>query len=916
MSENGRIYVNGANRKVITMTIDMSLILSLWSKTNRGVDATVADSWAYPLVLHMIDVAIAADIILDQWGMLFGDRVAHDVLRPLFLFLVGAHDIGKAIPQFQRQHEHSYQILKEYFDFSNYAISMPYGNAAYLPHGNASFVILKEYLTSSFYIDKKLSSWLARAVSGHHGFFPTSAETNHLGAHSVLMGSRLIWQQSRTQLLDLLASTLNIPTVYEHIPALSHAHMVMLAGLTTIADWIASGDVDVRYRIDGTEALSQYVVHARQRLTQRCQALQWERSTPREIATLSEIIQQSIPRPLHTSTYHLVTQHDVRFVLIEAPTGEGKTEASFVVAMAHAKRKGVLSTFFALPTQATSNQMYDRVVTWLTQILPTQSPIHLVHGGNLFVDAYKPFQQSLEIYDAAKANPHNNIQAESWFTTTKRIMLAAQGVGTVDQALMGVLKTKHGFVRLAGLAGKIVIIDEVHAYDVYTSTILDNLLMWLEALDCTVVLLSATLPMTRRQKLLSIWGVKETNVQRYPRLIGIEANGVAHIQTVPSQQSGRVVAIQIINPRESAIAKIAIESIAHGGIALVICNTVARAQQIYRDMSAYGLDCVVVLLHSRMTNVQRKEIEKTVTDSLGKNTLNRPYRMIVIGTQVLEQSLDIDADVLISDLAPIDLLIQRMGRIHRHQRTNRATNHPNPVMYVACDEPDFTQKAWFGSQGMVYESSVLLRTYIWVVQRNGGFMRIPEDVEDAVDAIYERRLELPEYRDYLLHADAELDALIQKKTWGSAMQLLGSPKQLDELFASGGVMASDDENATHHLRPRTRDGLPSLTVLCVQSKDAVLYCGEQYRVDLHKVPTEETIKRYLMPQMLKVSAQSLIYPIKKHCELPASWQRMSGIRDTYVLVVYDDNTTNVPNLCYTDTLGLYTNVNDTNEGAE
>lgn len=898
------------------MTIDMATILAIWSKTRRGVDAHVADSWAYPLVLHMLDVAIAADIIMDQWKLSFGDCTSNAVLRPLFVFLAGAHDIGKAIPQFQRKHGHSYQILKDQFDFSISALSAPEGNAVYTPHGHASFVVLKEYLNHSFHINKKSANWLARAVSGHHGFFPTSAETNHLGAQTVLMGSRPIWQQARQQMLDMLANILNISPVYEHMPDLSHAQMVMLAGLTTIADWVASGDIDVQYRIDGIDALSEYVVHARKRLTQRCQSLQWERSVPRETMTLSEIINQTIPRPLHTSTYQLVNQHDVRFVLIEAPTGEGKTEASFVVAMAHAKRKGVLSTFFALPTQATSNQMYARVVEWLNQILPTQSPIHLVHGGNLFVDSYKPFQQSLEIYDATIADLHNNIQAESWFTTTKRIMLAAQGVGTVDQALMGVLKTKHGFVRLVGLAGKIVIIDEVHAYDVYTSTILDNLLMWLKALDCTVVLLSATLPTTRRQKLLSVWGVKEIDTQRYPRLIGVEANGVAHIQTVPSQQSGRVVAIQKINPRESVIAKFAVDSIAHGGIALIICNTVARAQQIYRDMSAYGLDYAVVLLHSRMTNAQRSTVEKTVIEALGKHTANRPYRMIVIGTQVLEQSLDIDADVLISDLAPIDLLIQRMGRIHRHQRTNRAVNQHNPVMYVACEAPDFSQKAWFGSQGMVYESAVLLRTYTWITQRDGKSMRIPEDVEDAVNNIYERCLNLAEYHDQLLSADAVLDELIQKKTWGSAMQLLGSPKQLDELFASGGVMVSDDENSTHHLRPRTRDGLPSLSVICVRSKDTVFYCGDDYQIDLRQVPTADAIKRYLMPQMMKVSAQSLIHPIKKHCELPASWQRVSGIRDTYVLVVYDDSTTNVPNLYYTDTLGIYTNVASTNEGAE
>jgi CRISPR-associated endonuclease/helicase Cas3 len=216
------------------------------------------DDRTLPLLLHMIDVATAAEIILEQWSMYFEhDEILN--LRRIAIFLAGAHDIGKAIPQFQRQHDSSYQLLRENFDFHDVSLSKPYGTATYVPHGYASFVVLNQYLRESMQLNRMNARWLSRCVAGHHGVFPSMDDVKHFKPESYVMGNIASWGTARTQLLDILAEVLNIPKPFDGFIHLSHANIIKLAGLTTVADWVASQATDLHWQDDFVDVQTYYV---------------------------------------------------------------------------------------------------------------------------------------------------------------------------------------------------------------------------------------------------------------------------------------------------------------------------------------------------------------------------------------------------------------------------------------------------------------------------------------------------------------------------------------------------------------------------------------------------------------------------------------------------------------------------------
>src|SRR5690606_38955586 len=174
-------------------------------------------------------------------------------------------------------------------------------------------------------------------------------------------------------------------------------------------------------------------------------------------------------------------------IIIESTMGDGKTEAALLITEALAPRLGQAGLYIGLPTQATANQMFCRVQGFLERNEAKRTNLQLVHGDAALSERF----EGLKLRGIC-AEADANVVAETWFCRSKRSLLANHAVGTVDQGLLGVLQTRHGFVRLFGLAGKTVILDEVHAYDTYTSELLDRLVAWLSVLGTTVVVLSAT----------------------------------------------------------------------------------------------------------------------------------------------------------------------------------------------------------------------------------------------------------------------------------------------------------------------------------------------------------------------------------------------------------------------------------------
>ena len=377
-------------------------------------------------------------------------------------------------------------------------------------------------------------------------------------------------------------------------------------------------------------------------------------------------------------------------LIIEAPMGQGKTEAALMCAHVLADKFGLGGIFFGLPTMATSNPMFGRVREWLDAVpAEDQSSITLAHSKAGLNDDYQqlmPWSDSMAVYDdSVDTQREASAIVHEWFLGRKRAILADHVVGTIDQALFTGLKSKHVVLRHLGLAGKVVIIDEVHAADVYMREYLKVVLEWLGVYRAPVILMSATLPPTQRHELALAYAkgrngrdanVALTTTDEYPLMTSV-SDGIAQRGTSASA-TARQVALQFMGDSLDELIELIEDRMSDGGCVGIIRDTVARAQETF-DILNSQLNCEVMLVHSRFLAPQRARREADLVRRLGRSGGDRPNRIVVVGTQVLEQSLDVDFDLLISDIAPMDLLLQRIGRLHRHDR-----QRPLPMREATC----------------------------------------------------------------------------------------------------------------------------------------------------------------------------------------------------------------------------------------
>ena len=436
----------------------------------------------------------------------------------------------------------------------------------------------------------------------------------------------------------------------------------------------------------------------------------------------------------------LNVSHDPLLAVIEAPTGEGKTEAALLLAGRLIGESGG-GMYFALPTMATSDQIFQRVATFFADNYRGEGAagVTLVHGQSDFSPALQRIVRRRESVVGETTDP---VVVDTWFLPRKRALLAPFGVGTVDQAMLAALRVRHGSLRLLGLAGKVVVIDEIHAYDAYMSVIIERLLEWLAELGVSVILLSATLPAATRRRFLTAYGaVEETGGQAeaYP-LITLAGSGTEPDRIEPlASEPGRSVALELVQAEgASTVAADAVTAAADGAAVGWVCDTVAAAQDAFRavrsivDGFSPDEQPRVVLYHARMLAGHRRRTEQEVQDLVGKESA-RTRGSVVVATQVVEQSLDIDFDLLLTELAPVDLLIQRIGRLHRHSR-HRPAHVARPLCKVLLParlggaEPA-SPLEW------VYQPFVLIKTLATLLDRSA--IEVPSDVRPLVESVYD-----------------------------------------------------------------------------------------------------------------------------------------------------------------------------------
>ncbi len=816
-----------------------------WAKTlpQDGEKRSEAEN-THPLWAHLLDVANVAVVLWDNYlpttlrrNMTEGAGLSsQEDARQFFSFWIGLHDAGKAIPFFQALHEPTRMRLQ------TREMSLHQVGTKPLHHGHATISLLRDWIDECDQSQKQQRFYqkLAAYAGFHHGRLQHRSEW--FRTPLALGGSA--WQPAQRNLVSAVAEAWNPP--WPNAPA-AHRNdprwLLAFAGWTTLADWIGSMGEHFAKTLDAHPAddLAAYVPRSRQCAEQAVEAVGLHRPAALHAGDFSELFAHDEPRPIQACVPSLDFSEDApTLTIIEAPTGEGKTEAALWLAarQQHGRPGGGL--YVGMPSQATANGLYPRLADFLSDKRAGRhdgevANLVLLHGN---ADLH-PSRQNLDAPrpadvrdDDEKSQPQERaeVRTRRWFLPKRRGLLAPYGIGTVDQTFLGVLFSKHFFVRLAGLAGKTVIFDEVHAYDTYMSELFERLLRWLRALGANVVILSATLPAQTRRDLIAAWTddthAEDNGALGYPAITHVTSGGIDPHDDFPEpdEEDKKRTTLDWMPPDLDGVVKRVRHKVADGATVIAIVNTVRRAQCLYRKLTdgEHALDLPEEdhwLLHARFPHGQRADREEAVLERFGPNRPDRPG--VLIATQVAEQSLDLDADYMLSDLAPIDLLLQREGRLHRHKR-NRPDGFEHPELCVLCPEPPAAGTfPDVSAVGFVYDDLMLLNTWHLLHQSDyADGWTLPDDYRALVDEVY--NLEPPTGLTDQQHetwqvALADYEKRRSKEEAEARKRLITRPEHLRNLASHDHlILADEDEEDVHpSMRALTRLGGPSVEVVCV-----------------------------------------------------------------------------------------------------
>ena len=664
------------------------------------------------------------------------------------------------------------------------------------PPGEMAMSVTDHAFVSQAFLQQLPSATASRlwavAIGSHHGRPKGRSVRLNNGNY---LEAQTDWAEThRQQLMAELQSVFGPLPVAPPDPRFApyHSDLWLHAGLITVADWIGSNET--WFSPSNGLPLEAARAKAREALRQ----IGWPGGQLRATSFASAFGTGGTtftPNKVQEAVAAAALQPGV--IVVEGPMGCGKTEAALFAAqqlIAAGHHQGI---YFALPTQVTSNRIHRRIEQFLRNTLADDAPLRLAHGNAWLEDNFNlrlsPSFPSWKKEDGE--NPGDYIsEARSWFVSAKQALLATYGVGTIDQALQAVVAVKHFFVRRFALAGKVVILDEIHSYDIYTGTLITALIRELVNLRCTVIILSATLTAERRGELLAAAGIKETDApSAYPLITSGTPGNAALPAVAPEWPDRQPIALRTaVIPEVEAVEEL-IRRAEAGQHVFWIRNTVVEAQDAYRAVAEARREGFtrIALLHSRFPFASRQHLESVWLRRLGIDLMKRWQRRfdpaksgqtpkhkgsILIATQVVEQSVDIDLDFIVSDLAPTDMLLQRVGRLWRHERPHRPATAPEfwicfPELPATDDTKELTKA--LGRSARVYAPYVLLRTMeVWRAKTE---LCLPADIRPLLEATYaDPAADEPEaWRE--LHTQLETEKRQLTANAEAATRVLGNP---------------------------------------------------------------------------------------------------------------------------------------------
>ncbi len=679
------------------------------------------------LPFHCLDVAACGQELLrlPRFGLHAMSqelRWSPETLTQVFVAFLAMHDVGKFSRAFQ-------ELAK---DLGAALVDPNKKTSCQERHDTMGWVFLEEYLSPVVGPDYDHSFWSCwiKFIAGHHGLPPKE----HIQANSSSMFLRE----------DLAAGQLFLRDVF----ALLHPHDLpptqkadrcqikrlswRLAGLAVLADWLGSNAASFPYQSQPQPLREYWETAALPRAREAVRAAGFGHAQQRSWSGPGTLFHFPKWTPLQRYAASVELASGPQLFLLEDVTGAGKTEAALLLVHRLMAAGHAHGFYFGLPTMATANQLYDRVGRVYRKLYEDDASPSLVlsHGANHLVPGFResvlnvaqwPTERSRNgVHDEPLAG---SAQCAAWLADSrKKAMLADLGVGTVDQALLGVLPVRHQSLRLLGLSHKVLILDEVHAYDAYTGGLLQGLVKAQATAGGSTILLSATVHSALRRDLIRAYrsgvGLSQTEIAsdlRYPLATHVTAAGGLTSQSFATRDHlVRSVGICTLSTVEEALDWVL--TMASAGRAVCwIRNTVHDALKAYGmlrgRMNGSGPERKflqtndLTLFHARFAMGDRLAIEQQVLRRFGNNS-NAKQRcgQVLIATQVVEQSLDLDFDELLTDLAPVDLLIQRAGRLHRHLRraggdlAEKTDGRGKPVLHLLAPPRDPNPRSnWYSA---------------------------------------------------------------------------------------------------------------------------------------------------------------------------------------------------------------------------
>lgn len=709
----------------------------------------------YPLVRHLLDTSAIMEVLISEMfseqqiatiesGFTFdGDFLGtaedrRDLLIKFMVYAAGMHDIGKAVPHWQMR---TLRLDDNHPSLSSTAgkqiLYMPDKRSELADHAiNSQLFFHTEQSIVPFSEDSHegVTKALRHITAGHHGVFRSHSElTGFSGTYESYAKSDigLKWTESQQRIEQCIMETAGIESKdLLSIHSVSQQSVILITGAVILADWMASTNSFID---DIDEVYAEYSQHYADSQT-RAKALVSEHglAKPKWRGGLSwgKIFPDfATPNPLQKSLVDKLekSNHDKGIMLISAPMGSGKTEASLYAASMFAQRRSGSGFWINLPTKVTSDAMFLRATEIASQVFEGEEhSVALMHSDSAIStaiesSAIRPLNKTF--YDGS--TPDNISEHEqkdagsgretdifiSEYMLEKRVGgMASISVGTVDQALKSALPMKHNALRWLAMSGKTVILDEVHDYDPYTFSLIRKMVKWCGAFDIPVIAMSATLSGKSQRALLADYYESSTSRPKsLKKLVAsvVPEQGLASPSWVymPSNkeilESGEILGDDYTHYQTtvhktssflSATDKLVRDGVSNNGAILCVCNTVKQAAALYDRLSHVSLGVEIDLLHARMPQEQRQAVVRRILDKTGKpntqdlNTSRSPY--ILVTTQVVQQSMDIDFDVLITPLSPLPEILQRVGRVYRHEQGDRRAEfyRGSPQVHILVED--------------------------------------------------------------------------------------------------------------------------------------------------------------------------------------------------------------------------------------